>query len=76
MQIDITNIIEMARASKEDKANSEKRIIEIRKEIEKLQKEHDDICDHIARGGFYLPKWQSDLLVMVEKIIEQQTDKE
>lgn len=76
MQIDITNIIETARADKEARANGEKRMAEIRKEIEKLQIEHDIICDRIVNGSYGLPKWQSDLLAMVGEIIEQQTDKD
>ena len=74
MQIDITNIIETARADKEAKVKADQRLEAIREEIEKLQKEYQDICNHIERGGFYLPRWQSDLLAMVAELIEQPTN--
>lgn len=75
MKIDITNIIEEAKAEKVDKIKGEKRIAEIKMEIEKLERERDQIR-HSISGYFFTPKWKSDLLAMVVEIIEQQIDEE
>lgn len=73
MQIDITNIIEMARADKEAKVKAHQRSEEINAEIKALEKEREELRNSILDRAYYLPKWQSDLLSMVEELIEQPT---
>lgn len=73
MQIDITNIIEEARAEKELRVKTEKRLDEIEEEIKALEKERHEIRSRNLNNAFYLPKWQSDLLSMVAELIEQPT---
>ena len=73
MQIDITNIIETARADKEAKVKADQRLEEINAEIQKLKKEREELRHSILDSSFYLPKWQSDLLAMVAELIEQPT---
>lgn len=72
MQIDITNIIEMARADKEAKVKAGQRLEEISAEIKALGKEREELRNSLD-SAYYLPRWQSDLLAMVSELIEQPT---